>query len=344
MSRTGIRRAPLLLLMLAACHSSQKLVVVSYGGGAYEQSQIDAFEKPFEASRKVQVEPVAWGAEYGRLQEMVKSGDVPWDVVEVTAAEFARGQQESLFQPLSTTIPAETFQPVEGAPAPTSMGVPSVYWSTVLAYKKSAFPKEHPQSWKDFWDTTRFPGDRALYDNPRGTLEFALLASGVPREKLYPLDVDRAFAMLDKIRPFVRLWWSDGTQPVNALLTGTVTMSAAWSGRIYASEQAKREIGYTWSGAASELDYWVIPKGSHNTDLSTDFIVFSSSPEAMAQQAEKTGYGPANKFAVQKIPDSAKGDMPTSPGNWEVGFVIDPGWWSQHETEVTQRWLHWKSH
>jgi putative spermidine/putrescine transport system substrate-binding protein len=336
------------LALLTACNGShpnshQTLVVVSYGGGTYEQSQIDSFEHPFAFLRKVNVEPVVWGADFGRLQEMVRSSNVPWDVVEVTAAQFSRGTQENLYQPLTTSLPSGSFEPRDTRAAPTPYGVPSVYWSTVLAYRKNAFPKGAPTSWRDFWDVKRFPGPRALYDNPRGTLEFALLASGVDPKHLYPLDVDRAFAMLDKIRPYVRIWWTDGTQPVNALLTGTVVISSAWSGRIFASEQARERITYTWNEAAHELDYWVIPRGSKNADLATDFIIFASSPEAMAHQAAATGYGPANMLAMSSIPQQTRTALPTEPNNWAVSFVIDSVWWSKHEDEITRRWLLWKS-
>jgi putative spermidine/putrescine transport system substrate-binding protein len=329
--------------LLCGCKQHPKLVVVSYGGGTYQKSHIDAFEKPFEAKQNVRIEPVVWGAEYGRLQEMVNSQNVPWDVVEVTAAQFSRGSTDNLFQPLTKSLPSGTFEPLSDSARPTQLGVPNVYWSTVLAYKKAMFPNGEPKSWADFWDVEKFPGPRAMYDNPRAMLEFALLSSGIPREKLYPLDVNLAFARLDKIRPYVRLWWKDGTEPVNALLTGTVVMSPAWSGRIYASEQAQAEIGYTWAGAAHELDYWIIPKGSKNADLATDFIIFASSPEAMAKQAAASAYGPANKLAVSKVPEAIRHQLPTASENWAISFVIDSQWWSQHEAEVTARWLRWKN-
>ena len=347
-----MKRVPLLalsaIMMLTSCKSAHgpaqpTLVVVSYGGGTYQQSQVTSFEKPFASSNHVDVQSVVWGAEYGRLQEMVRSGSVPWDVVEVTAAQFARGKLDSLFEPLAELPSANTFTAISADAAPERFGVPNVYWSTVLAYKKQAYPNGGPQSWSDFWDVKRFPGPRALYDNPRATLEFALLASGVPKDHLYPLNVDRAFAMLDKIRPYVQLWWTDGTQPVNALLAGTVTMSPAWSGRIFAVPQAKEEIGYTWNGAAQELDYWVIPKGSKNPKLANDFILFASMPGPMAQQATLTGYGPANTLAFGQVPASLQSSLPTTKVNWDTSFVVDSAWWSSHEAEITQRWVRWRN-
>ena len=57
-----------------------------------------------------------------------------------------------------------------------------------------------PLSWADFWNVKDFPGKRALPDYASYALPLALLADGVKPENLYPLDVDRAFASLQKIK------------------------------------------------------------------------------------------------------------------------------------------------
>ena len=56
-----------------------------------------------------------------------------------------------------------------------------------------------------------FPGTRALQAGSGGLspdLEVAIMASGVPKEKVYPIDLDRAFASLAKIKPSVDKWWT----------------------------------------------------------------------------------------------------------------------------------------
>jgi len=40
--------------------------------------------------------------------------------------------------------------------------------------------------------------------NCLGSLEPALMADGVPRNKLYPLDVDRALKKLSELKPHIR--------------------------------------------------------------------------------------------------------------------------------------------
>jgi putative spermidine/putrescine transport system substrate-binding protein len=314
------------------------LTVVSYGGGAYQESHKKAFCEPFAGSTGIPVNSVTWNADYGKLKAMVESGNVSWDVVDVTAAEYSRGKTENLFAKLSVT-------PNEGQFLPNSVfddGVASVYWGTVLAYRKSAFPAKPPTTWADFWNVKDFPGPRAMYDDPRGNLEFALLADGVTRDKLYPLDVDRAFRKLDQIKSSVRVWWNDGTQPVQLLLNNSVVMSSAWNGRIYASEQARERIGYSFEGAALELDYWVIPRGSANQVNASQFIVFASRPENVGRQAELVGYGPVNITALNFVSEAAKPQLPTYEKNWNVSFVVDSSWWSSNEEKIKTRWLSWK--
>jgi len=331
----------LVIVMLCSCTKSGSqgpLTVVSYGGGAYQQSHKTAFCEPFAQSTGIQVNSVVWNADYGKLKAMVESGNVSWDVVDVTAAEYARGRRESLFAKLSERPREDEFLPNSIA----DDGVANVYWGTVLAFNRSAFPSKQPKSWADFWNVKEFPGARALYDDPRGNLEFALLADGVSREQLYPLDVERAFRKLDEVKPQIRVWWTDGTQPVQLLLNNSVAVSSAWSGRIYASPQAQSDISYTFNGAGLELDYWVIPRGSQNVAAASRFIAFSSQPETMARQAELVGYGPVNVQALSHVSEKAKSQLPTFKANWDVSFVINSEWWALNEERIKTRWLSWK--
>src|SRR3546814_14961578 len=62
-----------------------------------------------------------------------------------------------------------------------------------------------PSSLQDFFDLERFPGPRGLRRTPMTSLEWALLADGVPGDKVYSLlrteaGVARAFAKLATIR------------------------------------------------------------------------------------------------------------------------------------------------
>ena len=72
---------------------------------------------------------------------------------------------------------------------------------------------------------------------PDANLEFALLADGVAKERVYEVlstqeGLDRAFRKLDTIKDEV-VWWEAGAQPPQLLADGEVVMSTAWNGRIF---------------------------------------------------------------------------------------------------------------
>src|SRR3546814_2258618 len=85
-----------------------------------------------------------------------------------------------------------------------------------------------PSSLQDFFDRERFPGPRGLRRTPMTNLEWALLADGVPGDKVYSLlrteaGVARAFAKLATIRDDI-VWWEDATEPARLLEEGRVVI------------------------------------------------------------------------------------------------------------------------
>jgi putative spermidine/putrescine transport system substrate-binding protein len=333
----------IILSLLVVCTKPQEeshvtITVVSYGGGAYQQSHIKAFFTPYEALTGNKINSVVWNADYSKLKAMVQSDRVIWDVVEVTEAGYKRGVKEELFEKLTQKPLKEKFLP----DTISDFGVANVYWGTVLAFKPTAFYNDQPKNWKDFWDINKYPGPRALYDDPRGNLEFALLADGVKIENLYPLDIERAFSKLDQIKPYIRVWWKDGTHPIQLLETNSVVLTSAWNGRIFAAIKEGKNISYSWEQAALELDWWVIPRGSKHVKTASRFIAFASLSTFMAKQAEMIGYGPVNTSSLLLIPENIKIHLPTHPKNFKKAFIINSTWWAKHEEEMKKRWIRWK--
>ena len=93
-------------------------------------------------------------------------------------------------------------------------------------------------------------------------LEFALMASGVPADQLYPIDIDRAFASYDKIKKDVVKWWDTGAVPIQLLTDREVVMTSVWNGRMAALQAA----GAGWRNVVQFTTYLVhsqdIPKFS----------------------------------------------------------------------------------
>jgi len=130
------------------------------------------------------------------------------DLVEVESPELSRGCDERLFEELDPGIVGNPDDFVEGAIQPCGVGF--FVWSTVLAYNADKL-KSAPASWADFWDTEKFPGKRGLRKGAKYTLEFALMADGVPVKDVYKVlatkdGQNRAFRKLDQLKPHIQ-WW-----------------------------------------------------------------------------------------------------------------------------------------
>ena len=150
-------------------------------------------------------------------------------------------------------------------------------WSQVMAYRTDAFKGAVPNGWADFWDTKKFPGDRALVGAGAGgtpELEFALMAAGVPPDKLYPIDIDKAFESYDKIKENVVKWWETGAVPVQMLTDREVVMTSVWNGRMAAIQAAGVPAAISWNQGLLKRDAWAVPKSAQNKANAMKFIAF----------------------------------------------------------------------
>ena len=193
----------------------------------------------------------------------------------------------------------------------------------------------------------KFPGPRALRKSPKTTLEFALIADGVPAKDVYKVlstkeGVDRAFKKLDEIKPHVKVWWTAGAQPPQLLADGEVVMTTAWNGRIFdAVKNSGKNFKIVWDGQGMDFDLWGMPKGSKNHELAKKFVAFTVTPEVMAQQSKYISYGPTLKAAIPLVPEDILIDLPTAPENMENAFVVSSEFWADHDEELTERFNNW---
>ena len=189
--------------------------------------------------------------------------------------------------------------------------------------------------------------------SPKVTLEFALIADGVPVMKsmtcLAQMRVlDRAFAKLDTIKDDV-IWWEAGAQPPQLLADGEVIFTTAWNGRIFNAVAAEdQSFEMVWDGQIYDLDLWVIPKGSKNLDAALDFVSFSTATEQLAAQASWISYGPAPcvirgaDWRYHADPSNNMADhMPTAPANFKNALQNDFEFWADNSDELNERFNAW---
>jgi putative spermidine/putrescine transport system substrate-binding protein len=327
-------------LMCAAQAMAADLTVVSFGG-ANKAAQEKAFYAPWEKAGNGKIIAGEYNGEMAKIKAMVDTKSVSWDLVEVESPELARGCDEEMFEELDPALFGDAAKYVKGAISHCGAGF--FVWSTVLAYNADKLASA-PTGWADFWNTEKFPGKRGLRKGAKYTLEFALMADGVaPRDVYKELGTkagqDRAFKMLDKLKPSIQ-WWEAGAQPPQYLQSGDVVMSSAYNGRI-AAVQKESNLKVVWNGGVYDFDAWAIPKGSKNAEAAKKFIAYSLQPEQQKTFSENIAYGPANTDAVKLLSAQTLQNMPTTPDNIKDQVQIDVKFWADYGESLEQRFNSW---
>jgi putative spermidine/putrescine transport system substrate-binding protein len=340
--RTGVLCTAVLLGCSGAA-MADSLNAVNYGG-AIGDAQVKAWVKPFAAKTGIATNAIEYTGDLAKVKAMVAANNVTWDVVEVESADVGRGCQDGLYEKLDwSKLPAKgDFAP--GAVTPCAAGM--LVWSEVLAYNPTLTKGATPRGWKDFWDVKKFPGKRGMKKEARYNLEFALMADGVPLQDVYkalstPAGINRAFAKLDELKPYIQ-WWDAGAQPPQFLAAGDVVMSTAYNGRIDAAQRAgNKNLAISWSQSIYDLDYFVIPKGSKNAAAATKYIAYALSPDAQAAFAQAIPYGPTNKAAMKQLSASLLDNLPNSPKNAKEAMAQNIDFWTDHGDGLEQRFAAW---
>ena len=330
-------------LAQAAPTSAQDLIVTSWGG-AYQEAQREVYFEPFMEASGVNLVEDVWNGGVGAIRAKVEGGGQEWDVVQVEAEELVLGCEEGLYEPIDWAAVGGEDQFLEAAVH--ECGVGTIVWSTVLAYDADKAGDTPPATWADFWDTETWPGKRGLRRGPKYTLEFALIADGVPPEEVYEVlandeGVERAFAKLDEIKGDI-IWWEAGAQPPQWLASGEVVMTSAYNGRISAANQEEnRNFGIVWDGSIYAVDSWVILANAANKDTALEFIEFASQPEHQKNLPEAIAYGVTNKQASEQIDPEVLKDLPTAPDNLEQAVELDTEFWVANIEPLTERFTAW---
>lgn len=334
---TAILSASIITLS-AGLASAEQITFVSQGG-AYQEAQTKAILDPVAELLGITINqdssPDAWPV----IKTQTATGKPIWDVIDTPAKDCIRGGEQGMIEPLDfSKLPNVANMPAEYK---SPYSVAYEFYSSVLAYNTDKFGDNPPQSWADFWNVEKFPGTRALRNHPLATLEAALLADGVTPDKMYPLDVDRAFKKLEEIKPHVTVWWTSGAQSAQLLADGEVDMEMAWNGRVTAVAKEGLPIGYTFNEGFLQYTSLCILKGAPNLETAVKFINAAMAPDIQANFPAYIDYGPGNPEAYKtgKISPERAAEMPSSPENAAKQLLVSDEWWSSPAGEEAQkRW------
>lgn len=328
-----------------------KELVVQTPGGLHGETHRRAFFEPFTKETGIKiVETVTGPGElWGKVAAQVKSGNIEWDVVgghDYSGVLMA--VKGGLLEEIDYSVIPMAKELIPAAVKKWGLG--KEVNVICVGYNTNKFPGDnHPKSWVDFFDVKKFPGPRTM-NNFGGHLYnilAALLADGVPPDKLIPIDFDRAFKKLDQIKPHVKLWFTSGDQLIQALLEEQVHVGAVFDGRAKVAKSMGAPIAFGWDKGIFLLTYWNVVKGAPHKDAAMQFLNFVCRPELQAIWTKHLGYSTPNPKSVNYLSATAQKDQAVYPDNFkqEIEILTDKTipWLGEHNSEITERWNAWLS-
>jgi spermidine/putrescine-binding protein len=333
------------IVSLAA--AQQKTVVIASYGGTFAERQRKAFFDPFTEKTGIKVIDVTAGGDaWGKAAAQIRSGNVEWDLTSSNyVGDMMAAVKKGFADEVDYNIVQDAKQLAPGAAA--KYGVGSSIVSYVMAYNTKTFPDgKQPKTWTEFYDVNKFPGARAMHNwgNPDLILFSALLADGVPPEKLVPIDFDRAFKKLNQIKKSVRLWYSSGDQLSQALQSGEVVLANSHIARAINARDSGAPIGIEWNQGTYTFSFFCPVKGAPHKNEAMQFLNFICRAENQAIFTKMYPNSPTNPKALDFLPPTMIKDQVIYPDNLkksiDVYKYVMP-WTIDHWDEIVEKYNTW---
>lgn len=311
----------------SAAPEAQEIVTATFGG-ALGEAEKAAYYDPWVAQGG-KIKQLETEASLAAVRLQVSSGKVLWDIVELGGPDMIAGGQDGTLMKLDYTLIDKSVCVPDAA---QEFGLDSNHYTEGIGYLTKNF--KTPPTWADFWNTSQYPGRRSMEKYIQdGTLEYAQLGAGVPKESLYPLDVDAALLSLDKLGNDV-VFVDSLAQASQLLIAGDVLMTQTAAGRMLALQKAGLEVGYNPVGQNGG-SYFCIPAGAPHAAEAMKFLAFMASYEqGSTTMANATGYAGPNKAGNEAATGIGAALLYTNPDVAALGFPVDLAWWTPANTEM----------
>jgi putative spermidine/putrescine transport system substrate-binding protein len=182
-----------------------------------------------------------------------------------------------------------------------------------------------------------------LQDMAAGTpnLEFALIADGVPMDKVYPIDIDRAFISMSRIKPYIKKFWDTGALSAQILADRDVVLCSIWNGRLQAIADQGAPVAIDWTQHMLSIQAYGIFKDAKNLKNAQLYVDYAMQGKAQVGMPKELNYGPTNIKAFDMLTAAQKANLPGSPENMKRCFIQDVNWWSDNRAKVNATWSNW---
>lgn len=339
--------APVWGMMASTLSAAQERLIFASTGGQYEQLIKKYVAEPFTAETGVQVAFVSGSLSerWARVKAMSETSRLEWDLMEIGSADAWIAERSSLLLEMGEKCAKVPRAESDGfADTCQRFGVLPGYGATLLVANSEMFKGRAPASWSDFFNIKDYPGPRSLsnFGDPWRLLIGALLADGVDKDKLFPLDLDRAFRKLDQIRPHISLWWRSGDQVQRAIRGKEVATALIWNTRTEFLRKEGIPLQRIWNGATLNLAYWAVFRNAPHKNNAVRFLNwYFDHPEVQVAFARATALSPSTRPALALMSPQEQREQPGYPDNLNGIVRLDYDWLGKNNDQLLQRFNTW---
>lgn len=316
-------------LTAGAALAQSKEVIMQDPGGGYGEALRKVMYDPFEKATGIKVVTVQEARSGPRIKAQVEAGKTEWDLTFIFDQETKLLGDCCLADIDYSKFSAEAQKTLAAMPdnLKRQKGVALQVIGVGLVYNKDVYKDKKPQSWADFWNVDAFPGKRCLPGWPRFVMEAALMADGVAKDQLYPLDMPRALKKIEEIKPHVSKWWTTSAQPPQLLLDGEADMCMTYTGSTSKLALEGAPIEVEWNQGFVYYDFFSIPKDGPNYDNAMALLSWRLEPARAAELTSNFPVALPSPVVFAAADPAVSKYWANNPANTSRAIEWSPDYW-----------------
>lgn len=326
--------APMVLGAQRAAAKSDSVTMCNYGG-SYQDATVKAVYDPFTKETGITVNITPYPG-LDKVKAMQLTGNVELDVWLGSGGEAASGSKRGFWDGLDPTL----FDADDMLIEPKSDYVSFEVVLFGIAWDPAKYGQDkHPATFAEFFDMKKFPGRRVLRKSP-AVLEVALLGDGLAPKDIYPLDFDRAFRVLDRIKSNT-VWVQTNPQLISSVQTGEGDFSFCPANRVKATADPGGGVPLALSFEQNVIndDCLAILKGAPNKENAIKLISYYLRPDVQARLYNLIALTPISKKAATMLSPEMRKWQPGE--NSPNSFSSNNEYWAKNYDAANRRLLEW---
>lgn len=231
------------------------------------------------------------------LLAKLQAGGAAYDVIVPSHSIMRTLIEQGLLQAIdAASLPnfvhvKEAFRDPEFDPG-RQYSAPYLWGTTGFSYDSARVPGgQLEDSWKEFFEPRpELQGQVAALDTPSSLINAASHYLGMDECSENPQDAKRILELLQKQKPFLKMYSSDNT--VDRMASGEIIMMQNWNGSTARATLQKSSIKYVYprEGISMFQDNFAVPKSAPHPGNAKRFIDWMMKPENAAAVSNSIAY------------------------------------------------------